>query len=234
MRAAILLPLLLSCSAVTDTGRHTAGEDLPASEFCIAYADIFCDANANCCDEPVSPTDCRTALMTQCSAIDEALADPITAYDPRAAAAYFAMARARSEACDPDVIELLEFRRALAAIVEGTVPEGGTCTPRAISPPDYAAIISCQRGLVCEFESLILWTCQPAGASGADCVSSDGCAIPLTCLDVAPMTPGTCQTPLPNGAACTADDECASLRCEASTGTCQAPTVDSSFCGADS
>jgi len=224
----VLCVLAAGCSAITDTGRHTSGESVSPERFCLELAEVFCAANEDCCDVPAPM--CRTAAVAQCDAVDDVLLDPITGYDARAAGEYLALGRMASSTCDTAARELFEPRNYLSAFLDGTVAEGGTCTPRSIVPVDIASFVSCERGLTCRAESLTLYTCQQPGGEGAECTSALQCREDLTCVGVVGTMAGTCGTPYPNGTACTYDAECATLHCNPTTSVCEVSTVDSVYC----
>jgi hypothetical protein len=234
MRCILFISLVhaAGCTVVTDASRHTAGEGLPASQFCEAYADLLCDANANCCEMPVDPTDCRVALLSQCAGFDDVLADDITGYDPVSAARYLAQTKALTETCDTAALRRLDPRTYLPAFLAGTVAMGGTCTPRMLIPLDYAPLVSCQRGLVCQQASLVHWHCQPGGGEGSQCQTSLECTPPLVCIGMMAGVAGTCLPPLDVDSPCTGNGECASYYCS-SAGTCAPATVEVGYCGAD-
>ncbi len=226
MRIGALFAALVSvsCSVVVDPGRHAAGEPLDADLFCTEIANALCEGNANCCDMPVDRTPCVGTVIDQCAVADEVLPDARVAYDARAAAALLAEGRSLADACDPDVVELLDSRRFLPEILAGTVPAGGTCTPDPLT--DVAAYLQCERGLICEF-GLPDWTCRPPRGLGVRCANSFGCETPLVCVEDGDGMM-TCQAPLAVGASCTDNDQCESLNC-GNAGVCEARTVESSY-----
>ena len=224
-------PARVGATNATSTG--------PRSALCDRLAQLQCDAEAHCCEQPGRTLpDCKTARRDDCAQnvqLDAVAADPVAGYDANAAEGIFGELQRRLTACDPEVVRWSAGAEGLRGLFKGSVEPGQSCKPsqllNASMSQQAAALLSCRDAVqhACMPASLLgEWTCTPKSANGGSCLTDDNCAADSYCATPAQAVFGSCGPRLAQGEACSSATQCQSFACI--SGSCQAPDVQHAFC----
>ena len=231
-----------STGAGFDAGTAPDRNMVSPGGICERLATIQCAGEQHCCPSPGRSFDaCKSSLMSACTsefAFDEIAANPVTGFNPAGAAAAFSELENRAERCDPTVAQWAVSGAGFLTAFDGTVPEGGACTPPGNStigmlfsrgdPEQIAALASCQNSAttVC-LPAVGVWTCTARAGEGGSCVFDGNCQDNFYCADSGFLS-DACTQRNPTGTACTAANECQTFICKG--GSCADATAANACC----
>lgn len=190
---------------------------IPAESVCDQFAFIFCNANANCCENPewTYPTTdtCESEQQARCEDMMFRLefADLLPTgniqYSQAGAGFEYAEAGTLADQC----VEV-DFTQTILDLYTGTLEFNEDCTA---SP-------ECMSGLNCEDQTGML-TCRPPLGVGSMCTENADCIAGNRRCDM-----GTCQPRFPSMAGCAEDSDCETDYCE--DGLCVELTGANMYC----
>lgn len=223
-----------------DAGPDASVEDV-VYVHCRAYSDVMCRGSRRCCPEETLRWPCDPPVLHEnCERVagNGALAAGLITFAADAIRTLLDRLSADAESCDAidDTVKALPF--------QGTLPEGGDCTPPTLAEPSSAYYRwACAGELVCQITgtaSAYTGTCAPPGEEGEPCGLPDDCAPGLHCdFESAPTgspdTEGTCLPRAANGEPCSTTYECTSDHCECASdacteGVCHDPSPGETWC----
>lgn len=220
--ALVALVALWASACVSDADYADTDDALSGpvvfADFCDRYAELVCDANARCCDQPVlgSYEACVARRPCPAAVTDPLVVSGVIAYDPDAAGAYLRDLRSATDACAhnataPELPFLASTRQA-----------GESCNDTAI--PSISPSSACAEGLECAFTDEGLF-CVPSAypdrpALGESCdPERDTCA-----EGFCDAGSSRCEPARTEGAPCTGHDQCLGHLCLPSSGHIAGPT----------
>jgi hypothetical protein len=225
---------LVPFDAGSDPNRNMVGP----GALCARWAMIQCAGEAHCCTNRTRTTEaCRADVTMICSQqwyLDQIAMNPVTNFDPAAAANAFGQLEQKASQCDIAIAAWAGSDAGLRGILKGTVAPGASCKPTqnlSDRPTAGAALASCTNisNTACLPMSLLGdWTCAPRNRAGGACATDNNCVTGTYCHNPTMAFLAKCADLMPLGAACTEGSQCSSLFCKA--GACVAADQQVAYC----
>ncbi len=193
-----LAPLLwlTACSPGTDAPPGEPSPYLPASGYCEAIVEPFCDFYLRCGRTTETTLEgCRDQVLTSCNGRYE------RTYLDLEAAGLLRLSRAGVSACAEHLAavscdeQFLELLGVCGGMWEGTQPAGAACSF------DVESFV-CEPGTTCVLSLSLCGTCTPVVAPGEACGAGESCGNAASCEDE------ECVTRVPVGGSCAAGERC--------------------------